>query len=74
MNLDNTRILADFWLHSEVAQLYGVFREKDGFSERANIITNINIINENQKVIFVKVYEISQLPDLTEIFEVLKKE
>jgi len=72
LNLDNTRILADFCLHSEVAQLYGVFREKDGFSERANII--INIINENQKVIFVKVYEISQLPDLTEIFEALKKE
>ena len=68
LHLDKTRILADFWPHGEVAKMYGVFREKDGFSERANII-----IDENQKVIFVKVYEISQLPDLNEIFEVLKK-
>jgi peroxiredoxin len=28
-------LLSDFWPHGEVARRYGVFREKEGFSERA---------------------------------------
>lgn len=28
-------LLSDFWPHGEVARQYGVFREKDGISERA---------------------------------------
>jgi peroxiredoxin len=38
MNIIKTSLLSDFWPHGEVAKLYGVFREKDGFTERANII------------------------------------
>ena len=50
MKIKNTRLLADFWPHGKVAQLYGVFRDKDGFSERANII-----VDKNQKVVFAKI-------------------
>jgi peroxiredoxin len=62
----NTRILSDFWPHGEVAKLYGIFRDKDGFSERANII-----VDENQKVIFAQTYPISQVPDIEEIIKFL---
>jgi peroxiredoxin len=67
MKINNTRLLADFWPHGKVAQLYGVFRDKDGFSERANII-----VDKNQKVVFAKVYPTSELPDFTEIFKFLE--
>jgi hypothetical protein len=36
-----------------VAQQYGLFREANGFSERANVL-----IDENQNVVFVKVYPV----------------
>lgn len=55
-------LVADFWPHGEVAIAYGVFREKNGFSERANIL-----LDEKGKVIFFKVYEIHQLPDINEV-------
>lgn len=67
LGIKNTRLLSDFWPHGEVAGLYGIFREKDGFSERANII-----LDEKQQVIFVKVYPIAQLPDIEEIIKVLE--
>jgi peroxiredoxin len=67
INIKNTRLLSDFWPHGKVAKLYGLFREKDGFSERANII-----INEDQIIEFIHVYEISELPDINEILEFLK--
>jgi peroxiredoxin len=68
LGIEKTRLLSDFWPHGGVAQHYGLFREKDGFSERANVI-----IDEEQKVIFGRVYEISQLPDINEILVFLKK-
>ena len=40
--------------------------KKDGFSERANII-----IDENGKIIFIKIYPIKEVPDLNEIFDFL---
>jgi len=68
LNIENTRLLSDFWPHGKVAETYGIFRTKYGTSERANII-----IDENQKVAFVKVYPIGQLPDIKEVIEALKK-
>ena len=68
MDIQNTRLLSDFWPHGEVARLYGVFRDKDGFSERANII-----IGEDQQVIFARTYPTSQLPDFEEIIKCLEK-
>ena len=68
MDIKNTRLLSDFWPHGEVAKSYGIFREKDGFSDRANIL-----LDEDQKVIFVQVYPTSQLPDIEPIIDLLKK-
>ena len=67
LNIARTRLLADFWPHGEVAKLYGVFRDKDGFSERANIV-----IDENQVVVFAKLYPVQELPDIKEILQFLK--
>ena len=69
LGIKNTRLLSDFWPHGQVAEMYGIFREKEGFSERANII-----INEKQKISFVCLYEISELPDINEIINILISE
>lgn len=68
MGLKKLRILSDFWPHGEVARLYGIFRERDGISERANVL-----VDEDGKIIFFKVYPIRELPDLDEIFEFLQR-
>ena len=68
LGIKETRILSDFWPHGQVAKLYGLFREKQGISERANVI-----IDEDGKVSFIKVYDIPELPDLDEIIEFLQK-
>jgi peroxiredoxin len=68
LGIKSVRLLADFWAHGYVAKLYGIFREKEGFSERANII-----VDENGKIAFFKIYEISQLPDIEEILKVIKQ-
>ncbi|MDD3246980.1 MAG: hypothetical protein PHF18_09055 [Methanosarcina sp.] len=52
----------------KLGRTYGIFKEKEGVSERANII-----IAEDQKVIFFKTYPGHELPDIKEIIEVLKK-
>ncbi len=67
MDITNTRLLSDFWPHGKTAKSYGIFRDKDGFSERANII-----IDREQKVVFAKIYPIAQLPDFDEIIKFLK--
>ena len=66
LGVEHTQLLSDFWPHGKVAGDYGLFRAADGFSERANIV-----LDEAHKVFFVKLYEIPQLPDLEEIFQVL---
>ncbi len=66
LGIQYTPLLCDFWPHGKVAKAFGLFRPANGFSERANII-----LDEKQRVLFVKVYPISQLPDLEEIFKAL---
>jgi peroxiredoxin len=68
LDIKKTRLLSDFWPHGKVAQMYGIFRENEGISERANIV-----VDEIGEIIFVKVYPIGQLPDIEEIIQVLKK-
>ncbi len=68
IGIKSIKLLADFWPHGNVAILYGIFREKDGFSERANII-----VDESGKIAFSKIYELSQLPDTEEIINVIKQ-
>ncbi|MFC2157342.1 peroxiredoxin [Acidobacteriota bacterium] len=67
LEITRTRLLSDFWPHGQVAKQFGIFREKDGFSERANII-----VDTEGKVEFVKIYEIPELPDIEEIISFLK--
>lgn len=67
LGIKRVRLLSDFWPHGGIAMSYGLFREKDGFSQRANVI-----VDENGKVIFSKVYELGELPDIQEVIEVLK--
>jgi peroxiredoxin len=67
LGIKNTSLLTDFWPHGEVAKLFGVFREKNGISERANIL-----VDESGKIVFVKVYPIPELPDINEIIDFLK--
>jgi peroxiredoxin len=68
LGITHIKLLSDFWPHGEVARTYGIFREKEGFSQRANII-----IDEEQKIIFFKEYPIHELPDIEEIIKVLEK-
>jgi peroxiredoxin len=69
IKIKSTKILSDFWPHGQLAKALGLFREKNGFSERANVV-----LDEKGRVLFVKVYPIRELPVLNEIFEVLKGE
>ena len=68
MDIKNTRLLSDFWPHGAVAQALGVFREKDGFAERSNIV-----LDETGKVVFARIYPTSQLPDIEEVIKFLGK-
>ncbi|KAF2959016.1 thioredoxin peroxidase [Thermotoga sp. Ku-13t] len=67
LGLKKLHILSDFWPHGEVARAFGIFREQDGFSERANVL-----IDEQGKIVWIKVYPIGQLPDINEILDFLK--
>ena len=67
IKIKQTRLLSDFWPHGNVAKSLGLFREQNGFSQRANVI-----LDESGKVCFVKVYPIAELPDIEEIIAFLK--
>ncbi len=62
IGLKKLRILADFWPHGNVAKLYDIFRNIEGFSERANIL-----INEKGIIEFIKIYNLPEVPDIDEI-------
>ena len=68
LGIKNTQLLSDFWPHGAIAQQYGIFREDDGISKRANII-----VDEEQNISFMKIYPISQLPDIQEIIRFLEQ-
>ena len=67
LGIEKVRLLSDFWPHGGLAKALGLFREGDGFSERANVL-----LDEEGKVLWVKVYPIPELPDLEEIFAFLE--
>lgn len=68
LEIRETRLLSDFWPHGEVAKKYGIFLEGKGISGRVNII-----VDEDQKIVFFKIYDIPQLPDIEEIYDFLKQ-
>ncbi len=60
-------LLSDFYPHGEVARKYGVFREKDGISDRA-----VFIVDKEGKIVWARKYDIPQQPDNAELFSALK--
>ena len=64
LGVANVKLLADFWPHGKVAQDYGLFLDDKGFSARANVL-----IDEAGKVVWVKVYDIPELPDIEEVLK-----
>jgi len=68
LKVKETSLLCDFWQHGAIARKYGLFRDENGFSERANVI-----VDEKQKVVFVKVYPLHSVPDIQEIIAFLQK-
>ncbi len=68
MGLKKLQLLADFWPHGGLAESLGIFRPKNGFSERANIL-----LDEQGKIAWVKVYEIKTLPDFNEVLDAIGK-
>ncbi len=68
IGIEKTDLLADFWPHGDVASKFGVFIDKAGISGRANFL-----IDENGKIIFARVYEKSEIPDIEEIIRFVQK-
>jgi len=62
IGVTHTRLLADFWPHGGVAAAFGVFRERNGFSERA-----VFVLDADGVVAWKKVYPIRERPDVKEI-------
>jgi peroxiredoxin len=68
LGIKNTSLLSDFWPHGKVAKLYNFFIDDKGFSQRANII-----VNEDQEIEFIRIYELGELPDINEIITFLRE-
>ena len=68
MGVENTQLLSDHWPHGEVARSYGIFREGDGFSERA-----VFVVDGDGVVQWKKVYPIGEQPDVDEILKAVEQ-
>lgn len=60
-------LLSDFYPHGLIARLYGVFRNEDGYSERAIIV-----IDKSCVIHYVDIHDIDLQPDNDELFRVLE--
>ena len=69
LGITQTPLLCDFWPHGHVSMTYGIFRDANGFSERANIL-----IDEKQRVTFVKIYPVHSIPDIKEVIASLRQQ
>jgi len=67
LSINNTRLVSDFWPHGGLAKELGIFMDKDGVSQRVNIL-----LDENGTVIWMKVYPLGEVPDIKEVLEVIK--
>ena len=59
-------LLSDFHPHGEVAEKYGVFRPKEGFSERA-----VFVVGKDGRIKWSKTYDIPQQPDNKDLLDAL---
>ena len=68
MGLRRLRILADFHPKGAVAKKLGLYIADKGIDARANVL-----LDEEGRVVWVKVYDIPELPDLKEVFAAIKR-
>lgn len=66
LGVERILLLSDYWPHGQVAQAYGVLREQ-GFTERATFI-----VDREGVIRFIRIYDLGELPDNEELFEVLR--
>ncbi len=66
INVSKLQMLSDYNPLGQVAKAYGLFNEDLNASGRANVL-----IDEDGNVAWVKVYEISKVPDIGEVLEQL---
>lgn len=59
-------LLSDFHPHGAVAQRYGVFRPKEGFSERA-----VFIVDKQGRIAWARTYDIPEQPSNEELMAAL---
>jgi peroxiredoxin len=67
LGLENLKLLSDFWKHGEFADKLGIFYENKGISGRVNIL-----VDDSGKVLWSKVYDIHQEPDIKEVLEAVE--
>ncbi|HDS29055.1 MAG TPA: redoxin domain-containing protein, partial [Candidatus Acetothermia bacterium] len=67
IHVEKTPLLADFWPHGGLARALGLFREQEGFSERANVL-----IDENGMVRWIKIYPLPEAPDIEELMDAIR--
>lgn len=66
INIEKLQMLSDYNPLGEIAKAYGIFYEDLNASKRANIL-----IDEEGKVEWVKVYEMSEIPNFEEVLETI---
>lgn len=67
LGIRKTRLLADFWPHGAVAQMYDVFDSIKGYSRRANVV-----VDEFGRIIFVGEYPATTVPDMQDVLDALQ--
>ena len=60
-------LLSDFHPHGEVARKFGVYREKDGISERA-----VFLVDKEGRIAWARTYDIPQQPGNADLFAALR--
>jgi glutaredoxin len=60
-------LLSDFWPHGAAAELFGVMRPEDGFSERA-----IFVLDKKGVIRYIDIHAIDDKPDNEEVRKVLR--
>ena len=68
LGIEKLDMLADFWPTGELAKACDIFRERDGFSERADLL-----FDEEGRLIFQKIYPISEVPNLSLIVNAINE-
>lgn len=69
LDIKDTPLLADFWPHGALAKSLGFFNEDKGVSNRVNVL-----VGKNKEIVFMKIYEMSTVPNFDEITSFIKKE